>query len=686
MAVGIRISSINLSGDTTNVTFLPTSGGSISLGTQTIPFNYITPNYQGTYQLYVPQYDYTYELVVGANTVTGQTFMFMSTPVGNANWGVSTTSFIDMTAQVIDLDVDKSGWYEDQWYPITESGFGILFYNRDNGDYKKLRFTDTLGNLIDEYNCVTGNYSYNYLDGKIIYFNDHDNGILKYYNGYQVYTLTSDTANQYVDVLNDYNGVTSYNTFAISITDTNTNVHTNYIMSGGNMTQYSTYDSSTYSQQNVFYFDGTYIGELTYLNSGSVMQTLNFYDAASGNILKTYDFTTGNTYNNWNIYPYGNNKVVMMFWDYSDLNTDWLFIQYDGNTNTLRTLFHARGTNYQQFNLQSNDNYAPNNGPSEAWVATIYNNDTNLNFGSRVNYCDLVYMLSGDTSIQTYVYQNSGSFDKLINTYFQTNNLAASWGDTGNGLVSIFVLNQSGFTVSATSISSSINGYADMFTVGEGFVFHSYEDNYTGDTLAHINKNGVVSDLIQNIPRPSGSNWDWYGGLFTYSNNVGDQYYIDGTSDLFQTNPPLPLFYSTNYYYPNNYFTPDFLRPSVEIILDYGTYQAVSLTLSGFTSPFQLPGGGAGYNIYMGKDKFLYTYRDGSWIMNLYDYNFNLLNSYDTTYNNSWTVDALKDRFIQVFSDNSVYTIFGIGPTGTTQSVVTNFDSYYGPNDSIDWC
>jgi hypothetical protein len=685
MAIGVRISSINLSGDTTDVTFLPTSGGTINLGTQVIPFNYISPNYQGTYQLYVPQYDYTYEIVIGASTVTGQTYMFLSTPTNSTNWGASTTSFIDMTAQVIDLDVDKSGWYESDWYPLTESGYAILFYNRDQNDYKKVRFLDTLGNLVGEYNCLTTNYNFNYMRGKIIYFNDRDNGILKYYDGYQVYTLTSDTASQSVNVLYDYDGVTSSNTFGVSITDTNTNVHTNYIMSGGSMTQFSTYDANTYNQQYVFYFDGSFIGELEYLTSGD-MQTLKLYNGVSGSVLQTYDFTTGSTYNNWNIYPYGNNKIVFVFWNYADLNVDWLFIQYDGNTNSMTTLSHARGTNYQSWTLTANDNYNPNDGPSEAWVATLYNNDTNLNFGSRVNYCDLVYMLSGDTNINTYVYQNSGSFDKIINTYFVANNLAASYGDTGNGYVSIFTLNQSGFTVSATTLPSTINGYGEMMVVGEGFVFHAYEDNYTGDTLAHINKHGVVSDLIEHIPRPSGSNWDHRGGIFTYSNGVGAQYFIDGTSDLFQTNPPLPLFYNTNYYYPNNYFTPDFLRPSVQLFLDYGTYEASILTLTGFTSTFQLPGGGNGYNIEVGKDKFLYSYNDGSWIMNLYDFNFNLLNSYDTQNSSSWSVNGLKDRFIQVFNTGSNYTIVGIGPTGTTESTVTQFDSYNGFNDSIDWC
>ena len=62
MAVGIRVLSDNLSGQTVNVTFNPYSGGTIDIGEQTIPFNYLNPYYFGDYDVYSPLYDYTYQL------------------------------------------------------------------------------------------------------------------------------------------------------------------------------------------------------------------------------------------------------------------------------------------------------------------------------------------------------------------------------------------------------------------------------------------------------------------------------------------------------------------------------------------------------------------------------------------------------------------------------------------------
>ena len=70
MAIGIRILSNNLSGQTTNVTYFPDTGGTIDLGTQVFPFNYISSYYYGDYDCYVPTYGYNYIVNVPAPTPT----------------------------------------------------------------------------------------------------------------------------------------------------------------------------------------------------------------------------------------------------------------------------------------------------------------------------------------------------------------------------------------------------------------------------------------------------------------------------------------------------------------------------------------------------------------------------------------------------------------------------------------
>ncbi len=70
MAIGIRILSNNLSGQTTNVTYFPDTGGTIDLGTQVFPFNYISSYYYGDYDCYVPTYGYNYIVNVPGPTPT----------------------------------------------------------------------------------------------------------------------------------------------------------------------------------------------------------------------------------------------------------------------------------------------------------------------------------------------------------------------------------------------------------------------------------------------------------------------------------------------------------------------------------------------------------------------------------------------------------------------------------------
>ena len=72
MIQGIRITSTNLSGKTADVTFSPSTGGTIDLGVQTIPFNNISDYPYGTYELTVVEYDKTYEITV-PTPLTGQT-------------------------------------------------------------------------------------------------------------------------------------------------------------------------------------------------------------------------------------------------------------------------------------------------------------------------------------------------------------------------------------------------------------------------------------------------------------------------------------------------------------------------------------------------------------------------------------------------------------------------------------
>lgn len=69
----VILKSDNFSGDVANITFYPLTGGSIDIGTQTIPYVYITDYYEGTYNLNFTAQSQSCELIISNTTTTTTT-------------------------------------------------------------------------------------------------------------------------------------------------------------------------------------------------------------------------------------------------------------------------------------------------------------------------------------------------------------------------------------------------------------------------------------------------------------------------------------------------------------------------------------------------------------------------------------------------------------------------------------
>ena len=70
MAATVVIGSKNYSGETANITFYPETGGTISLGSQIVPYNYTTDYFYGTYELFFSAYNFTCEFnILSTNSI-----------------------------------------------------------------------------------------------------------------------------------------------------------------------------------------------------------------------------------------------------------------------------------------------------------------------------------------------------------------------------------------------------------------------------------------------------------------------------------------------------------------------------------------------------------------------------------------------------------------------------------------
>jgi hypothetical protein len=686
MAIGARILSNNLSGDTVEVTFLPFTGGTIDLGTQTIPFNNLTSYPYGTYEVYVPLYDHTYEVVINAG-VSGNTFSFISKLTGNNNYGAATLDFNDLTAQIIDLNVDYTGWRINDIYPITDYGYGYFFYNDNTCNLQWVIFADSLGNILESFqtNCDC-DYDYDVLGGKWTYLIDYYNGILKYFNGKNVYTLTIDPSYQEFDVNTNWDGVMSNDNFSIVIYDNNTNIGTNYIVNGSDLIEFNTFDNTTYYTNIITYFSGSYLGEILYNFNTNLQVSFKIYDGTDGSLLQTIDLT-GDNYNNYYINPYGDNKIVGMFNNYSDNSVDYLIFQYDGNTDTLITTTHT-AVNYSNIDISSNTNFYPNAGGTESFVIRLSNAVGYNNVGNIVDYCDLIYMLSGDTDFTTYTFQDSGSGDKSIRSWFYTSNILSTVCDDGDGYVSSLVINSSGVIITSSNISTSNDGQIDQWGVGDGFVYVFYTGNTNnGCTLTYINNEGVETDRIEDIPLPLGYNATSIGKLFQFSNKSGVNCYINEMSDVFQTDNPLVNTGNTYSYHSQSQFKSDFIETGVIVNFNYVTRECNVLTSTGYTDTFMLPENND-WDIIVGNDKFMFTFEDlisGNTNIHLYDINGNLLNSLVTEHTSWNSQEACGDKFVRLINENGNYYVYLVSETEISSSTLTNDNDYYTFNDFIWW-
>ena len=692
MAVGARILSNNLSGQTVEVLFYPTSGGTIDLGTQTIPFNNITTDPYGVYEIYVPYYDYTYELVINQSILSGESFTWVSKLISNNNNGAAILNFNDFTAQVIDLDVDYTGWYIDNIYPLTNSGYAYYFQNDSTCDLQWVIFTDAFGNVLESFetNCNC-NFDYDVLGGKWVTFNDYYNGILKYSNGANVYTQTYDPSYQELFYYNDWDGVTSNDTFVIGIVDYNINTLTNYIVDGDNLTQFGAVLNTTTNgiQTMSTYFSGDFISQLTDNNSG-FYTSFDIFNSNNGLLLESIDLTTGDTYDNYYLQYYGDNKMLVAFYTGGNTSVDYFIIHYDGNTNVLNTTTNPR-VNVPYVTIDSNTNLFPNNGGSESFVITLYDISSYTNYGTVVTYCNLIYMLSGDTDFNTYTFQNSGIGDKVIDVNFVTSNSLTTICDNGDGFISTLTLVPSGATYHTTNVLSNSGGGINNYEVGNNFVGVIYTDiNYTGCTLINTLQDGTLGDIVTGITLGSSysQSTSSISNLFQFT-NYNETYHIDGTSNLFQSGNTLNITGNTiSTRTPEGQFKYDFLTTGPILTFDYNTMDVNILTSTGYTSTFTMPQNTA-FGITVGSDKFMFTYMDlsGNTNIHLYDFNFNLLNSLVTPYNGvGWdTIDACGDRFTTTINDNNQYIVYLVSESTITSTTLTDNNDYNTMNDYVWW-
>ena len=149
MSFSVLISSNNYNNRVGTITFNPTTGGTISLGSQTIPYTYVSNYPYGAYSIYFPYFDYTcgITIVPPSYTITlqgkakGCPSAFAQQKIGlyRINGGVWTslsvlssqnTSYITLSTLTVPY-----GTIIDVYFPSCYYGIGYIPTAGGNGDY-----------------------------------------------------------------------------------------------------------------------------------------------------------------------------------------------------------------------------------------------------------------------------------------------------------------------------------------------------------------------------------------------------------------------------------------------------------------------------------------------------------------------------------------------------------------------
>ena len=702
MAVGARITSTNLSGKTATVTFVPytgsTSGSTQNLGSQTIPFNNITSHPYGVYSLYFAEYDYTYTLTVPEPGFK-ETFVFVDRMVGSDNYGVAHLNFTDVTAEVVDLGVDALYW--DNWdiYPLQDLGYMHIFAGDVNSNEKLILFTDVNLTEVGRYSGTTNSYSYDTLMGKWVTFEDVDNGILKYFDGVNLYEYTWNPSVYYIDIENDWDSTTSDGTFIINqheIGQWNYNgAGQSYIVNplDGTTSLFKTWtDGTTVNQAISPSADFIIVDTRDNTQQYSPYTLVEIYNI-SGTLLETISLT-GTTVNNRNRNFIGTNIYCTVYWDDQDQNVDFKVIHYNGNTETVTQTTHIRGTNYSSVDVMGDDNFYPENSNTNGGVVlSFYTNNNWVNMGMTVDYCDFVYMLPTQTSFNTYQFANGTTLN--IQSYGQLSDFYRTYCSTEDGFFGALTISLSGATVTATDIPVSGVTSVNQYWLIDRTLYTVLTDSGINAHSILVNESGQIE---QTINRELASAYSWNGYTQGHVGYVGMQTVTGNTG--FCVYSGVTGFTEIEYYNNINTSTifkndTTYLRPSNMVLWNSNSLGFRILTSSGLSDLLSFPEewstNGNYPDLSVGENKFMLVYTDnnlGYTKIKLYDISGQLLNSYTTEYTNGWNNTwGIKNRFVvQCYNgDTNTNEYFLVSESNATSVTLQDYDNERTPNDWFWW-
>jgi hypothetical protein len=614
-----------------------------------------------------------------------------------------------------DLGIYTSAYTYHQTYVINNIGYVLRFLNILDNTNSIWAFIDARGEftLIEH----TGDFQYSDLDqfGFSINFDDYFGTITLYnFDGFNLYSHTISGASPSYG--SDWDATSSDGSFMFQVND--------YLGNSGDIAtllinknkvhvlQVLNTSSDVYTWDNSVSFYGSFIFMTLYNTAINIYTKFQIW-STNGTLLHSID-VSDYEFNNLDYVFYGNNKLQAIF---SDANYDYI-INFNGITNkligfnkktNLLNIIHENTGNYSNRRIYGYSKY-PNNS-IRPWyynwnsgvfdadsIAIVYSDSLNNNSDYHVNtelaYCDIVYMLEGQSTYTTYKFANDETkFIRLPSVSGEyritpsSNLIAFTYGETDYTTGALNVLTITSAGVSETSLISNLgavsNEYYDIVVkpVGEYVVYGFYT---TADTTTFVMvKNSTTKDSFTTLGNVRYNIYYRVNSIVIYGNDEPKLWYFNTVNNKFTE-------------IVDGYFTYDDVLYNKSVTtngLNDGNMLLIPNTLNSETptmrilkkgvlsSAVTLPSTDANWSIYLGSNAVFLSYQDmddmNKYKVNVYDLNLTLVRTVSLLTSNIYVEIVGKRAYFKTYDAdqlgiNNLHAYYVISLDGVAYWAILN--------------
>ena len=629
------------------------------------------------------------------NFVTGiQTYSVLCRMPGDtSNWGLINLNYASNTASVRPLGLLRSEWSRQDFYPLNESGYMLVFSNNDTGEHKVL-FLDAAGNTVQTIDAPS-DISYDVHQGKIM--SVRYSGVVWYFDGLNVYQYTYDATDlAYTEIINDSDSASSNGTFMLRIIYNDGSIVIKKLYNGTDTTimEYNSLDHYEIR----LYGQADYYVIFKKVAATSIYQDFKIRKISDNTLLHSVDLTvflkedeSPMTYNYINFNNYSINKFAMVLLNWDDSDVDYRIYTYNGTTDILSSDSHVKGTDYPNFNIQANSSASLSNVSRDSVVISFSSNSSWNGTMDMYAYLDIMYQMSWHTSLNTYMFTNGGDGNEKgisLNQGGLTNNLHVICTTDNTNLQVLSITEADGLDITTLGLltdfhSPTIHSFGDKSCLrsyaaadGTGLIL-----KYFGNTASVVDELTVAGTIQYGISTYVG--WDLFG-----IKHEDVLYQINTTRDEIVTVGPWSGFSDdvASYYYEA---LPSARQGNLVYVL-FNSLTNDAIILKPTTHVVGTLPLASSYTLDVGKNGFIYVFEDpnsGNIQINLYDFNLTLVNSIVTDKTNfNFSTRAIKDRFVIRHNDNNGnYTWYMITDTFGGSIMTSTSNTSRVENDWVYW-